>query len=147
MIAELETVIRERLGAAIYGADEETLEATVARKLMEKGWRLAVVEYGLGGQLLRRLAALPPESLAGGQMLTEQPEQNQRTSIVENYRKACAAEAAIGVFLTPAGDKQDIYIVMITPNGIEEYARPYGGPPGSGPAWGTNHSLDILRKF
>lgn len=147
MIGELETVIRQRLGTAIYGVDEETLEAVVVRNLREKGWRLAVCEYGLGGELLKRLASALPEGLAGGQILADAPEPDQRRMIVEEYRSSCGAEAGIGVFLLPAGEKTEIFIVVITPTGIQEYARPYGGPPRSAPAWGTNHSLDVLRKF
>lgn len=147
MIAELETVIRQRLDKAIYGADQETLEAAVAKNLHSRGWRLAVIEYGLGGELLKRLASALPEGLAGGQILAEAPEPGQRRVIVEEYRSSCGAEAGIGVFLIPAGEKTDIFMIMIAPTGIQEYARPYGGPPGSAPAWGTNHSLDILRKF
>lgn len=147
MIGELETVIRQRLGTAIYGVDEETLETVVARTLRQKGWRLAVCEYGLGGELLKRLASALPEGLAGGQILADAPEPDQRKVIVEEYRSSCGAEAGIGVFLLPAGEKTEIFIVVITPTGIQEYARPYGGPPRSAPAWGTNHSLDVLRKF
>jgi competence/damage-inducible protein CinA-like protein len=147
MIGELEATVRQRLGKAIYGADQETLEDAVASNLRAKGWRLAVTEYGLGGELLKRLATALSGSLAGGQILAELPEPEQRRTIVEEYQASCAAEAAIGVFLIPAGEKQDIFIVLITPAGSQEFARPYGGPPRSAPSWGVNHSLDILRSI
>jgi competence/damage-inducible protein CinA-like protein len=147
MIAGLETTIRQRLEKAIYGVDQESLETAAAKNLQDRGWRLAVVEYGLGGELLRRLASALFGDLAGGQVLAEAPEPEERRKIVEAYRSSCAAEAALGVFLTPAGEKQDIFIILTTPVGVQEFARPYGGPPSSAPAWGVNHSLDILRKF
>lgn len=147
MIGKLEATVRQRLGKAIYGADQETLEDAVASNFHAKGWRLAVIEYGLGGELLKRLATALSGSLAGGQILAELPEPEQRRKIVEEYQASCAAEAAIGVFLIPAGEKQDIFIVLITPAGSQEFARPYGGPPRSAPSWGVNHSLDILRNI
>jgi competence/damage-inducible protein CinA-like protein len=138
MIAELEAAIRQRLEKAIYGVNEETLEASAAKNIRDRGWRLAVVEYGLGGELLSRLASVLFGDLAGGKVLAEAPEPERRREIVEEYRSNCSSEAALGVFLTPAGEKQEIFIIITTPVGVQEYARPYGGPPSSAPAWGIN---------
>ena len=147
MIANLEAEVRQRLGKAIYGADQESLEAIVASTLKQKGWRLAAFEYGLGGALLRRLAGALGGLFAGGQIIGEALEGNARLQSLESYRRSCNAEAAIGVFLFPAGERQEIFIMIQTPAGVQEFARPYGGPAGNAPTWATNHSLDILRNL
>ncbi|OGL61950.1 MAG: hypothetical protein A3J27_00070 [Candidatus Tectomicrobia bacterium RIFCSPLOWO2_12_FULL_69_37] len=59
MIDGLEAEVRERLGAAIYGVGEVTLEAAVAKLLAEKGRTLALVETNTGGAILQRLSAWP----------------------------------------------------------------------------------------
>ncbi|MBI3014857.1 MAG: CinA family nicotinamide mononucleotide deamidase-related protein [Candidatus Tectomicrobia bacterium] len=51
--------ILQRLGNRVFGQDEETLEAVVGGILLAKGLRLAVAEWGSGGFLLSRLAAVP----------------------------------------------------------------------------------------
>ncbi len=145
MIAPLELLIRQRLGKAVYGADAETLEGCVAQTLALQGWRLAALEYGLAGELLHRLASLPANLFAGGQILTEAPENRQLTT--EAFRTAKEAEVGVGVFLFPAGEKQDIFVSIITPQGKQEVARPYGGPPGNAPTWAVNHTLDSLRNI
>ena len=59
MIDGLEVKVRERLGAAIYGVGEVTLDAVVAKLLAERGRTLAVVESNTGGAILQRLNAWP----------------------------------------------------------------------------------------
>lgn len=145
MIAHIELEARQRLGRAIYGADEETLELVVAKHLQHLGWRLVALEFGLGGLLLRRLANIPGGCFVGGQIMTNAPE--SRSEVVAAARQADQCELGLGVFLFPAGDKQDIYITIISPDGQQEQARPYGGPPGNAPQWAVNHSLDILRNL
>jgi competence/damage-inducible protein CinA-like protein len=145
MIDRVEQETRQRLGKAIYGADAETLEQIAATNLQRHGWRLAAIEFGLSGQLLRRLSTMPIGYFSGGQILPKSPE--NRAEAVEAARQAGQAELGMGVFLYPTGDKQEIYITIITPGGRQEQARPYGGPPGNAPQWAINHSLDILRNL
>jgi len=60
--------ILQRLGNRVFGQDEDTLEAVVGGILLSKGLRLAVAEWGSGGFLLSRLAAVPGSAgfLQGG---------------------------------------------------------------------------------
>lgn len=54
--------VRERLGEAVYGVDDETLEAVVGRLLVERGLRLAVAESCTGGLIGHRLTNVPGSS-------------------------------------------------------------------------------------
>ncbi len=59
LIAPVETVIRERLGDLVFGADGDTLEGVVGAALTERGARLALLEAGTGGLVAERLSAVP----------------------------------------------------------------------------------------
>ena len=68
LLAPVEQEIRERVGAACFGADGETLASVVLAQLLERGQTLAVAESCTGGALGAALAAVPgaSESWLGG---------------------------------------------------------------------------------
>lgn len=147
MIREVEATIRQRLGNWVYGADGETLEEMAIQHLQQRGWSLVVVESNLGGQLLRRLAG-SPGVFRGGEMLVERPQDGEALLVVtENYRQARGADVGLGVAIYPHGEKQDVQVALITPEGKHTLQRPYGGPPEYAPRWALHHSLDILRNL
>lgn len=61
-IAELEQKLRVRLGPAIYGVDDDTLEAIVVGLLQQRGETLAVAESCTGGLLANRITDVPGAS-------------------------------------------------------------------------------------
>jgi nicotinamide-nucleotide amidase len=69
LIAPVEAEIRRRLGDAVFGADETTLESDLAARLRGAGARMAVVEMGTAGLASERLAAAVPDVFAGGVVL------------------------------------------------------------------------------
>jgi competence/damage-inducible protein CinA-like protein len=146
LIAPIEAILRERLGRWIYGADADTLEGAVLNALQAHGWTVAVVEAGLGGELIRRLAAAG-ETFKGGQVLGSDTPPAALTDLTDAYRQSVAADVGLGVLLRPAGERQEVYLVVVTPSTSQEIQRPYGGPPENAPLWALNHSLDILRNL
>ncbi len=62
MLDDLEAKIRERLGALIFGRDEEKLEALVGQFLRERNATLAVAESCTGGLIATRLTDIPGSS-------------------------------------------------------------------------------------
>jgi len=62
MLAEAEAALRERIGAYVYGTDDETLEEAVARLLKQTGQTVAVAESCTGGLLGHRLTNVPGSS-------------------------------------------------------------------------------------
>jgi competence/damage-inducible protein CinA-like protein len=154
LIADLEFEVRKRLGVWIYGADNETLEEVALRTLKSIGWSLAVVEAGLGGDLIRRLAAGSEartselgNTFRGGEVLTELPDPEELAGIVRAYRDTRQVEVGFGVVIHPGPEKQDVYMVMISPDGQEQFSRPFGGPPEYAPRWALHHSLNLIRKL
>lgn len=59
MIAPLEKRIRERLGSAVYGTDEETIEAVIAGLLIDRHLTISVAESCTGGMISARLVNFP----------------------------------------------------------------------------------------
>jgi nicotinamide-nucleotide amidase len=58
LIAPVERALRERLGADVYGGDDESLEAVVIERLQARGQTLATAEAVTGGLLAARLSAV-----------------------------------------------------------------------------------------
>jgi len=154
LIKEIEIQLRSRLGDWIYGADEETLEKAALQALQKKGWRLTVVEAGLSGELIRRLASGSEDSdprynniFLGGEVLADAPDSGELLSFVSAYHQTHQAEVCLGVAIQRGHVKQNVHMVLITPEGAQKFSRPYGGPPGNTPRWALNHSLDVIRNL
>lgn len=147
LIAQVEADLRDRLGACIYGVDQDTLEGVALNVLAQRGWRLAAVEAGLSGELLQKLATAPADVFCGGETLSTRPEVDDFCKMIEAYRQQRDANVALGVLLKPGPEKQEIFIVLITPAGAQQFARPYGGPPNYAPRWAVNHALNLVREL
>ena len=146
LIAEVESELRKRLRAWIYGADGDTLESVALDVLAAYDWSLAVVEANLGGSLTQRLAEAGG-SFVGGEVLTRAPDP---ASLPDILRATCAsrqAQAGLGVILLPGETRQTLHIALLTPEEERQVVRTYGGPPQLAPRWGVNLSLDLLRKL
>ncbi len=146
LIQSVEEVVRKRLGGWVYGADEDTLEEAATNNLHRKGWSLAIVEAGLGGKLIQRLAAAQGLFL-GGEILTGTPNLDELIASTEACRNSYHAQVGLGVAIHPAGERQEVYLVLVTPMGKQQFTRPYGGPPENVPRWALHHSLDLIRNL
>jgi competence/damage-inducible protein CinA-like protein len=154
MIAEVERQVVERLGSWIYGADQVTLEEVALQAIKRQGWSLAVFEYGLGGALINRLSTavqrLGAESgniFRSGEVVTDLESPSKLAEMTSDCCRRHQVDVCLGVAVVPAGEKQEVHIVLITPERKDQFTRPYGGPPEYAPRWAVHHSLDILRKI
>lgn len=62
LIDPLETEVRSRLGAAVFGIDDETIERVLLRLLDERGYTIATAESMTGGLVSAALTSLPGSS-------------------------------------------------------------------------------------
>jgi nicotinamide-nucleotide amidase len=154
MIHELEAEVRKRLGTWIYGADHETLEEVALQEIQRRGWTLAVVEAGLNGELIRHLSSASRSqdtgiisAFKGGEMIAELPTPEELFAFASAYRQSRQVEVCLGVAIYPGPEKQDVNLVLLTPEGEQRFTRPYGGPTGNASRWALNHSLDLLRNL
>jgi nicotinamide-nucleotide amidase len=146
MIKIIEESVRKLLGDWIYGADGQTLQEVALDRIASLGWTLGVVEAGLNGRLTQRLASAEGPFI-GGEVLTQLPNPSNLYKLTSDFRAARTAEVAMGVGLYPAGEKQDIHLILITPFGEKTLSRSYGGPPQLAPSWAVNIGLDWIRKL
>jgi hypothetical protein len=148
----MEKTVRERLGEWIYGADQETLEKVALSGLPPKGWRIAVVEAGLRGELIRRLASGGEQLGAHNPFLAGEARPtledfSELDSITEAYCQAHHTEVGLGAAIRPGPETQDIRIFLLTPGGKHQFSRPFGGPPAYATRWAVHQSLDVLRSL
>lgn len=62
LIAPVERTVRERLGARVFGADDDIIETVLLRMLEERGWTLATAESATGGLIASRITSIPGAS-------------------------------------------------------------------------------------
>lgn len=89
MIARVEAVVRERLGDAVFGADDDTIDVIIGRLLDERGWTVATVEASTLGMLATRMARAAEDSFAGADVV-----QQIETAVGEVEERALALLAA-----------------------------------------------------
>jgi competence/damage-inducible protein CinA-like protein len=135
MIEQIERDVRERLGDAVFGADEEKLEESALQAVASRGWSLIALESNLNGLLARKIphttstANLPPSNLL---------------DTLRDARTSANADAALGIVLNQEDRSADF--ALITPSGEKTHHITYGGPPRSLPTWSVNLALDWLRR-
>ncbi len=134
MIAEVEAQARERLGSAIFGADEDTLEEVTLQALARRGWSLVALESNLEGRLAQKL---PRAVIRDGLTPSELAE------AARELRSASQAEVALAAAAYPESRSAEIF--MILPAGEKTRSISYGGPPRSLPRWSANLALNWLR--
>jgi nicotinamide-nucleotide amidase len=134
MIDEIESQIRERLGAVVFGVDEDKLEEVTLNLMAKRGLTLTAIESNLDGLLARKIPHT--ESLLN---LTSD-------SLMEALRAAQAdsgADIALGVAVYM--EERAAEMAMITSKGEKTHRITYGGPPRSLPSWASNLALNWLR--
>jgi competence/damage-inducible protein CinA-like protein len=143
LIAEVETAIRARLGNAVFGVDEETLERAALEAAAARGWNVAALESGLDGRLARGLSAAQPPNLLAVESATLQP--GELPAQTRQIRERHSAKAALGVALFRSESEQAIELHLVTPEGEKSHRLTYGGPPDYSPRWAGNMALNWLR--
>ena len=144
MIVVTEHDLRNRLGKAIFGADEDTLEKTVLNIIAGRGWNLATVESGLGNGLMKRINQAAHPAYQGGSNGDIRPDALIPACVA--LVKETKVSAVLGVVLFTSGEQQEIGILILTPLGQEEQHLSYGGHPKNAERWAINTALDLLRR-
>jgi len=145
LISKMVEKIRERVGVAIFGSNQETLGQVVCKELKVRGWSLAVIETGFGQAIFQPLesagvSVFPRVSLQDGCEPRE-----LRRFLDETYSQK-TVDVILGAAYYPGSVQQDIHLVLSTPNGTSTADRSYGGPPQAGPAWAVQTALDFIRR-
>ena len=145
MIGEVEATIRQRLGDAIYGTDDESLEAAALSAVEQRGWRLVVAECGTNGELADGLSQLS-DTFAGGQVLPQVEGAKNLEVILARAQADHSAEVGLGLAIHPQAERFMAVILLRTPEGDVRKERYYGGPPAYAAKWAVSAALDLLRR-
>lgn len=172
MLDALEERVRERVGAAVYGYGEDTVEAAVGRLLLEKGLTLAVLETNTGGALARRLTSAPGSEsfFQGGWVVSPREFLGSllglagavavsgvtAADLAERVRRLAGAEMGLAVVgpVLGGGDQeisspQPTFIVVNREDGSAdkvEYSRRFGGSGRFLQDRVSITALDVLRR-
>jgi nicotinamide-nucleotide amidase len=143
MIAKTETVIREKLGDAIYGTDTDTLDDAILASLAERDFTAILVLHGFGEALGVRMAN--SERL----QVSHQTTPLAPDKIEAKWQETKALPAAITVLATllPGENLQTLNLLIHTPTGEKHESRNYAGPPQMAPAWAETLCLDGIRRL
>jgi nicotinamide-nucleotide amidase len=146
LISPVELELNQRLGEWIYGADKERLEQAALDHLAYIGWNLAVVEAGLKGEFIKRLASARGP-FVGGELLIRRLSGDDLFDFILLYREKRAVDVVMGLTVEPDSEQQEIYLGMVTPEEKALFPIRYGGPPENAYTWAINKTLDILRTY
>ncbi len=154
LIEPVEMQLRERLGKWIYGADEDTLGATVLNILAQRGWALGLVEAGLGGFLISTLtqdAKKFPEAgrwLHLGEAFPFGPTSSESfQESVQGIRKTRNVDAWIGVALSQHENKIKVLIYCATPAGEKTLEYDHPGAASQAARRAVNNALDLMKRM
>lgn len=162
LLAPLADAVRERLGAAVFGEDEEDLEQVVGRLMAERKQWLACAESLSGGLLAARIVSVPTASkhFAGSAVVYSPDAKRDVLGVSQatidgpgTVSEACAREmarGALGLF------RADVAVALTGVAGPEPLE---GQPPGT--VWialaagGVEHARrvvfpgdrDMIRRF
>jgi competence/damage-inducible protein CinA-like protein len=143
-IGPLEAAVRERLGEAVFGVDEDTLEKVALEAIHRRGWRLVVVERGTGGVLTRTLTSYGG-SFAGGEVVAGFDD-DDLVAPMERLQADRGAEVGLGLDLRTEGTVHHLRLLFRSPDVADSVTRTYGGPPSTAPAWAASLGLDLVRR-
>jgi len=133
LIEPVETEIRERLGVAVFGTDDDELEAVVGEMLHERGLTIACAESLTGGGLTERIVHVPDSSryFAGGVVAYSEEAKREVLGVSKEtlegpgmVSEECAREMARGVAKMFGAD------VGLSTTGVAGPAPLEGHPPG-----------------
>ncbi len=146
LIAPIEAEVRARLGEAIYGEGKETVEAVVARLLIERGQTIAVAEAGSGGQLSARLAAVPQAAqfFRGGSLITAVGKPVDE--LAQSVRAEWDADWGLSLCVNLQAGADQIQLALVGAVPAEIRAMGYAGPPASVAIWASTSAINLLRQ-
>ncbi len=165
MIAGVEQQLRERIGAYIFGVDEENIQDVVVKLLQNQQATLAISETGIGTPVSRALEAAGQNIVRNTEIYTnpaalrlalgETSDIPIRTLAEKAAERACResdANAAIAVVSEPevienADTEGGTAIAVYMDGSVRSRVYGFGGQSDLAPAWVTTWSLSMLWRM
>ncbi|MBC7233414.1 MAG: CinA family nicotinamide mononucleotide deamidase-related protein [Chloroflexi bacterium] len=161
LLEHMEQQVRERLGAVVYGVDEETLGGVVVTALCQRRLTLALGETNTGGLVARRLL----ETEEGKQVLVgvrialdglrlaedlgiQEPKANGEMAckLAGLLRERYAADLGLAILETD-DETPLLCIALAAPDGVHLHRWPSRGCSDVAIVWTFHFALDVLRRW
>ena len=174
LIAPVEEEVRSRLGNAVFGTDDDDLEAVVGELLHQRGLTVACAESLTGGGLAARIVHVPDSSryFAGGVVAYSEEAKREVLRVSDETLKGpgmvseeCAREMARGVREVFGADvgisttgvagpasmeghpPGEVWVAVATPDADEARHLRASGDRDQVRRWAEQVSLDLLRRL
>ncbi|HJU81845.1 MAG TPA: competence/damage-inducible protein A [Acidimicrobiia bacterium] len=166
MIEPVDAEVRRRLGNSVFGRDDETVGAIIARDLMERGWTIGTAESATGGLVAAELSSLPgssayfrgsvvayvpdlKESLLGIDVDTQVSEETALLMAL-GARKALSVDVAIAVVGSAGPDPLEqpvgtMIVAIATPEGEQAHTLRLPGDRERIRVYATTGALHLAR--
>jgi nicotinamide-nucleotide amidase len=177
LIAPVETEVRHRLGRAIYGTGDDTVEQAALAHLKRAGYSLVAAESGTGGLLTNRLstAAGTETAFLRGYVSNDPSALGRTLGIVSESSVDDSLEAFAGLLArrlielgSESRDDRRLALVVLTlsrlgedaatsaggtvialgtPNEVTTRLLGFGGHASHVAIWATTHALEFMRRW
>jgi nicotinamide-nucleotide amidase len=157
----MEAQVRKRLGAAVFGTDDETLAGVLVAALRRHGWSLAVGETNTGGLVARRLLeaeggaqvvraariALDLATLARELGIAPSASEEETAGVVaQALRERGSSDLALAI-LQGSSAPPLLHVALATPAGVQTRQWPSRGRTEYAIQWAVNTALDAVRTW
>jgi competence/damage-inducible protein CinA-like protein len=146
LIEKIEQELQARLGSWVYGSDQETLASVAIRSIADRGWRLVLLEAGLGGNLVHQFPTASEIYLYAAVHPLPPGDPEALFGMASDLRSSWTADVVLAVGLYDRISEPFIQLALITPHTERSRRISYGGPPPLAATRAVNLSLDWLRK-
>ncbi len=157
MIAQMEAVIRERVGAYIYGVGNYPIEQAVVAALQAQNLRLALIEAGTDANLQQRLLACNGGSAVISQYVAYADVDALQATFSTHYETlldkiVSAAETTLvtanaDICIAIGTETSGTAIVVQTPQQTLKRTYNFGGMSAQAPQWSTTWGLSMAWRI
>lgn len=145
LIEPLADQIKKRVGSAIFGQDEDTLERKVIEALRSQGRKLWIAGDGSQTAIFDRLAAIDPDAVLAVRQTADRID--ILAAALQKDLIQSPPIAVLAVFLTQSEPEKRnrLEMAFVTRSNQVIESRQYGGPEGNIPEWAANTGLNFAR--
>ncbi len=161
MLDAMEAQVRERLGAVVYGVDDETLAGVVVAGLSCSGLTVALGETTTDGLIARALQEAEggdrvlagTHAATGGLALAEElsiptgvSDEEMASAIAATLRKTHHADLGLAI-VEGRGESPLLHLALASADGVDLRQRPSRGRAEYAAGWTLHRALDMVRRW
>mgnify|MGYP000091368192 CR=1 FL=1 len=144
MIQQTVAEIYQRMGFAIFGVNQQTLEQVVKERIDRLGWKILIALSGFPEETRKRaeLVVGEPEDL----LHFHNVDHHELLQIARQNAANTTCHIRLIATLLRGENQQQLKVTLQTPECVDEIERFYGGPPDLAGMWAFRTSLEYLRR-